>query len=784
MEWGEKSGPPAFPEAGAVRDRLAEVRLHRLGSADAGLAQISLPWPAVAAESLMLGGLPTAAAALGKWPGADAPRRLLLTADLPDGEAPTQLQVRPGDVSDVRAAAPPVAAAVCFARSADPGFIWERHRLDISMGDRRLGIAMGLRTAGAIHWWEACRLSVIDETPLCRTIVMGGAIPHVLTDGETLRAHSGYSNPWLHVHNWVNGHLFLRLHANGVCEVFAHHINSRFFDDGRDLADAVPVIGFAAPSRPDDTLATGNWDGSCTAFKLGGIAFDVSEATRLASAAHPGRMDVVDDFVVWQPYMGAALYGGVCPQQLTGDPWIVCPEDRLFPRGMARTLRFSFSLSSRSPRIARYLAPHWWYGLNRELQHAPHLPVATADDWRLDACAIWARHSATSGGFEDGAVPRGAPYNAEAREPGPHEPGWDGDVPWAQLLMAYRSGREDDYLWALRSAYHMTDVITDHAAKMMRMHGYAPVAFSVPMNRVPGTLGAYLETGDPYLLETAEAVTEASYRTHRNSWPRLAVGRDACFVRGAVMLYRYFDNHHFRRIAEDGCMAIVESQRADGSFGDQGGGTGIHQWAAYISKVWMACLGTSCVLDYLDIFPDTPQMAGCIVNLADWLLETAWERDGVYGWSYQQNFDGRPQFHNPTSGQVVQLPTAKQWHHDQIGRIMLFASLQTGRADYADAWARSLETMGPAGGGHSMAATAEFLPWVQSRLWQATPVAGGWQITARHIGPRTPTAATLAAPTGDISVSWDGTVPAVDSTAEMATLAAAVVLPLSVGAGA
>ena len=36
----------------------------------------------------------------------------------------------------------------------------------------------------------------------------------------------GFANPWLHRHNWLNGHLFARLHANGVCEVYAHHINS------------------------------------------------------------------------------------------------------------------------------------------------------------------------------------------------------------------------------------------------------------------------------------------------------------------------------------------------------------------------------------------------------------------------------------------------------------------------------------------------------------------------------------------------------------------------------
>ena len=151
-------------------------------------------------------------------------------------------------------------------------------------------------------------------------------------------------------------------------------------------------------------------------------------------------------------------------------------------------------------------------------------------------------------------------------------------MPYAQFLLAYRTGDGDDYAAALRSAYCFTDVAVDHAAKQVRMHGWPPVAFAQPMNRVLGTIAAYLETGDPYLLATAEAVVEASYRTHLNSWPRFAVGRDACYGRGAAMLYRYFGNAHFQRIARDCAMSVVQTQRQNGSFGDQGGGAGIHQW--------------------------------------------------------------------------------------------------------------------------------------------------------------------------------------------------------------
>ena len=46
------------------------------------------------------------------------------------------------------------------------------------------------------------------------------------------------------------------------------------------------------------------------------------------------------------------------------------------------------------------------------------------------------------------------------------------------------------------------------------------------MDWVDGFL-AWLETGDPYLIETAQAVIDTAYWTHKNSWPRQTIGRDA-----------------------------------------------------------------------------------------------------------------------------------------------------------------------------------------------------------------------------------------------------------------
>src|SRR5690606_7587129 len=118
--------------------------------------------------------------------------------------------------------------------------------------------------------------------------------------------------------------------------------------------------------------------------------------------------------------------------------------------------------------------------------------------------------------------------------------------------------------------------------------------------------------------------------------------RDACFIRGAVMLYRYFNNDHFRWIARDVCHHLAETQNANGSFGDQGGGAGIHQWSGYVTKPWMGLMATAGVLDYLELFPDEPVLQTCVQRFGDWLMVARWTRDGFTGWSYQHDYNGEP----------------------------------------------------------------------------------------------------------------------------------------------
>lgn len=732
-----------------ILSHLPGLPLTRLGDdAGAGLCIASLPWPRAAASDLSMGGRATFAQPLGLWPGEPegTPRRVLLFAD-GGNDAPAQLALAEG----AAASTAPVsfgAEMEVFERSPHASYIWERSLLRLRHGEKNIGLAMGLRTGDEVHWWEACRLVITEETPECIVLEMGGAIPLSVMQIEDFKKYPGLTNPYLHKHNWLNGHIFARLHANGVCEIYAHHINSKFFDDGLDLKDAVPVIGIRTEGGFEELC--GPWDGMQRDLAVGDARFDLTEVARLATLQQPGSLTAADGFLVLQPYEGMELFGGDCPNQLTGDPFIVRSTDKTILRGMARTLRFSLSLSDRSPRVARYLAPAWWYGACEEFQAAPLVPVSNEYDVATAQASQWVTEHIVTGGFEDGSLPRHSNPAPNGMVPARHEPGWEGELPYGEFLRAWRTGNAAEYSAAMRAAYYVTDVSVDHAAKAFRMHGNPPNAFAVPMNRAQASIAAYLETGDGYLLETAQAVTATSYWTHKNSWPRLGVGRDASFVRSAVLLYRYFGDEFFRKMALDGARTAVATQRPNGSFGDQGGGAGIHQWGAYITKPWMGLLALGGALDYLELFSNDPALDDLVQSVhrfADWLMAERFDHNGIMGWSYQHDFDGARVFYNPITAEAQRLPGKDTWHHDNLGRLLLWCSLRFDDPQYFDAWAESrvgawdkLD--------HAASATLQFVPWVQDRLWNAqlADTAEGFTAAPVDFGSRTPKAGRIMGP--------------------------------------
>lgn len=735
----------------------ASMKLQRLGaSEDAGLCITSLPLPR-GFESAGLGfaGAATYTKALGQhWnDAAPSPRRLLMIADS-GGRAAPELNLSRTAAAGTHEL--PRAEAVLLAASEDPEVHWERHTLKLTWGTREIELALGMRVNGELRWWEYCRLIEITRGKTCVEIQMSGSIPYLLFNGDELRKHPGYSYPGIQKHHWLSGHIYARLHSNGVCEIYARHVNSRFVDDGVALQNAVPVVCIRAAAAAGDTVTPGAWNGTQTRVSLGEVAIDLSEPAQLVSERQPGNFSREEGFTIWQPYLGMELFGGIYPKELTGDPYIYHAEQQLIPRGMARTLRFSLSLNpQRSPRIARYLAPSWWYGIASEFTADPLLPVSDRFDESIHSCQKFIREHMVRNGFEDGSLPRGARTVFPLETGDKCEPGWEGEAAGSAYLLAYRTGEAQDYFDATRAAYCFNDVYVDHAAKIVRAHGYIPNALNVPMSRIHACVYAYLETGDRFCYDAGRAVIDTVYWTHKNSWPRVAVGRDACFVRGAMLFYRFFKDERALEIARDVIADVCTTQSADGWFGDQGGGSGIHGWAAYIAKPWMGLMAVGGLLDYLELFPDGDAAAlACVKRFADWLMRERFDHDGVMGWSYQHAFNGKKEFRFAQTGKVTKLPTPGLWHMDYFARLMTFCSMRWNDQAYFDAWVESYDgTPRERMGDHSFAQTTQYVPWTQAKTWNVRLGADGKPIVdPLNVGVRCPARGVAMTPQGPLEI--------------------------------
>jgi len=591
---------------------------------------------------------------------------------------------------------------------------------------RELALRMGIRLADRTRWWEWVQVEELWAGPVCRAIRAGGYIGVLELPEDQLFDPVKYnSGPLFHKHNWLFAEVYALLFANGLIRVTARHVNNRFFDQGRDLEGFVPVIGFAlaAPSaasaRPRSPMFDRGLprslalDGERTVFDLGGIQLDIGRARHLISAEHPGQLYPDGEMLVYQPYEGVELHLG------DGKPtsaWTLDISERAMWKGMARSVGFDLSFGDRPIETQRYLLPYGWYGHCGALWSDGVLPARGELEPVCDEMLEPRLRFLPAGRFYDPLA------------------SWDGESAHGLMLQAYRTGRPDVYDAALRSAYATADYGIDHAEYTIRLYGQPRPAVSLTLQRTLGLLSVYLETGDPYLLRCAESVSDAAYAWDRSNWPRRSFGRDAAYIRGLVRLYDVTGERFYLRRAGEACRRVVECQRPDGSFADQGGTFGTHGHLNEIIKPWMNSILLETLVDYLERVASDPLVEQCAVRTADWLLSVMREdEDGPY-WPYQVAW-----------GENEEPPQLK-WHPDQPrckhpygkaqldynARSLLWVTMRTGDAKYARAWMATFERCyvrkKPVERYAADRNVAENFPWHEAHLWGARLTKDGLEL--------------------------------------------------------
>jgi hypothetical protein len=676
------------------------------------------------------------------------PRREILSG-VSDG-APETLAIAAAEPPRGEFTGPEVSLGV-LERRFDIALAYETNELVLRMNGRRLGIRVGLLTDQGLHWWHWVKLETLSSGPVCRSVRAMGAIP-VHFEGEADMPPPGEINEyrWLHRHNHVRGEVFARCYANGVLELCLRHVNGFFFTEGGELSGVVPVFGFTA--GPGDTLPDEQSVTGPRRWTMGGVQIDTADAAQLVSEARPGKLWKQGDVLVYQPYEGVEVLAGTNCEARTGDAYLCRASQRRIPKGVARTARMVASMAGAPPEVGVYLAPSWWYGVCEDLLPAAVLPVHDSCDEVLRRAEHWLNTNLYQNCFDDGAECRGALVSDDGR---PGEPGWEGEAPYAHLLAAYLSGSAETYDLAIRSCYHLADVGTDHAFLAVRMHAYEAGGHALPMQRILGHYAGYLETGDPFLSETAMAVADHAYWWDKTHYPRRSIGRDAAYIRGLLFLYRYTGEGLYLRRAREAIGRVIAVQYPDGCFSDQGGTTGIHGALNLVIKPWMGCIAAEPLIDYLQFCPDDKEVADAALRYADWLLTHRVRDGGQTYWPYQWGFGDQPTYPN-LYGPPWPMPTKGAWHVEYVAKVLGWASFATGKPDYYRVWQESFTAYGTKPSwDHGAGKAVQNLIWQRAKLWSARLRAGGIEVSPRPDVAGESLSAQVESPLGTIEVSAD-----------------------------
>jgi hypothetical protein len=526
---------------------------------------------------------------------------------------------------------------------------------------------------------------------------------------------------WTHRQHWLFCEVYALLFANGVVHVTARHVNNKLYDYGRDVPGE-PMIAFRCGF--DGQMAL---QGEPVEVDLGGATLSTEECATLASPEKPGSLTGDGDVTVFEPYEAVEItldgFGRRCDV-----PTHVCEaHEGIMPRGTARTVRFTLSLGDAPPRVERYTVPWWWYGLCAELVPDSVLPVRDERDPIVDTAVEWLNQCQLRGFFNDGSVPRGGSHYYEDGRA--RESGWEGETPYNHIRSFYRDPTPEHWQCALRDLYNCADIAVDHASFAFRMHGYDFGAISITMNRTVGLLQGYLETGDPYLLETAENVAMCSAAMDRSNWPRRSYGRDAMWIRGPIALADHLPGRGYTHMAREALGRVVQCQREEGAYTDQGGPGGAHAAGNMILKPWMNFMVLEPMIDWLQRHPEDEQIAETAHRIFDWQMQQLFRNeDGHLYWPYEVEWGDNPGLPK-LEGSTHPHGHFRFWYP---ARAMLFAARRFGEPRYLEAWeevmagrmeAGALEQL-RSGGDHHANKAIESVLWHQIRRWNARWVNG------------------------------------------------------------
>jgi hypothetical protein len=191
----------------------------------------------------------------------------------------------------------------------------------------------------------------------------------------------------------------------------------------------------------------------------------------------------------------------------------------------------------------------------------------------------------------------------------------------------YQTGEPTTFQAALDYCHYWADIAVDHTDFTVHQWIGGWPWKTCAYSKFRDVLFGYLETGDPYFLDTVENAADAYWMWFRGNWPRNTIGRDAFEVGGWALLRRYLGTERARERSREFVRMMGAVLDTRGMIGGQLG-AGPHP--GYISSLYMTGVCMNSLSDTAEAELEEGSEAGVAAAYRLILkLHERWVRDDV-----------------------------------------------------------------------------------------------------------------------------------------------------------
>lgn len=576
MEWSELESGTAGGSVGAASPDL--ITVLELGSGYGGCqrALTSVPWPAAREDVPVAAGVSSQAVPLFAPVSRPRLRRFLVLSE-DSGGLPDELEVRGDDLGlrgepGVRDRSEPfsdVSIEVVRERVERQEYVYRECEAVATVGGRRLGLRLGLDPgSGDCSWWQWCQAERLWSGPLVEAWRVGGFIPAYSVHRRGGFSADGFTSLGRHLveecGDVLHGDIFLLVWRSGVLQLTCH-FKAGYFHTWPKPIRAFPLV--AVSGLRGDFGETEIGEQQLCVGQPGDDTLDFAPAGLMFAGSHRALVRPRDSLTTIQPWTDLRVfaYKSKDNELLNLEP----DDPSVKPAGVSRSFWFTVSLDGADPRVGRYRVPPSMYeacGVLETSRIGPAVEMASRS-------VTLQKEYTQRGGFDTGRVWRHLRWDLRTGAAQQDGADWDGNLAQGLFTFAYQTGEWPDQVWQLylQQAYHAADVAVYHGSWMCRLEG--SVAFSAPLSkfRFGGPLVAYLETGDPYLLEVCRSLAGVYMAMEYANQPRSAMGRDAYPLTSVLSLWDYTADDLYLSFARQAALRLVRTQHPDGGFSGQAG---------------------------------------------------------------------------------------------------------------------------------------------------------------------------------------------------------------------